>query len=198
MRNIYVLGQGVSYIRSSTVIWYDKIIQNNAMCICCGHNYGTVSASRYRATKIGNLTVVMRQLYMTDLSQQWDFLFWLDVIFILKEVTPHVLFLLDVVLCSRSRSMPQRWTSAKIKGVSCCWLIWFNSLAPGKFKLNFRYVIFKRILVIGGWDISCEIALIWMSQDITDDQSTLVQVMAWCRQATSQYLSQCWLRSWSP
>ena len=28
--------------------------------------------------------------------------------------------------------------------------------------------------------------------------STLVQVMAWCRQATSHYLSQCWPRSMSP
>ena len=27
---------------------------------------------------------------------------------------------------------------------------------------------------------------------------TLVQVMAWCRQATSHYLSQCWPRSLSP
>ena len=31
--------------------------------------------------------------------------------------------------------------------------------------------------------------------DLTDDKSTLVQVMAWCRQATSHYLSQCWPRS---
>ena len=37
-----------------------------------------------------------------------------------------------------------------------------------------------------------------MSVDLTDDQSTLVQVMAWCRQATSHYLSQCWPRSQSP
>ena len=29
-------------------------------------------------------------------------------------------------------------------------------------------------------------------------ESTLVQVMAWCRQATSHYLSQCWHRSISP
>ena len=43
-----------------------------------------------------------------------------------------------------------------------------------------------------------EIALLWMSLDFTDDQSTLVQVMAWCRQATSHYLSQCWPRSVSP
>ena len=31
-----------------------------------------------------------------------------------------------------------------------------------------------------------------------DDKSTLVQVMAWCHQATSHYLSQCWPRSLSP
>ena len=32
-----------------------------------------------------------------------------------------------------------------------------------------------------------------MSLDFTDDDhSTLVQVMSWCRQATSHYLSQCW------
>ena len=42
-----------------------------------------------------------------------------------------------------------------------------------------------------------EIALIWMSLDFTDDQSTLVQVKAWCRQATSRYLNQCWHRSLS-
>ena len=37
-----------------------------------------------------------------------------------------------------------------------------------------------------------------MSLDLTDDKSTLVQVMAWCRQAPSHYLSQCWPRSVSP
>ena len=73
-----------------------------------------------------------------------------------------------------------------------------NSLAPGEFEWNFRYVIFKRILVIDGWDVSCEITVIWMSLNFTDDQSTVVQVMAWCRQATRHYLSQCWPRSLSP
>ena len=73
-----------------------------------------------------------------------------------------------------------------------------NSLAPGEFEWNFTSVIFKQILVIDGWDISCEIALIWMSLDFTDDQSTLVQVMAWCCQATSHYVSQSWPRSLSP
>ena len=67
----------------------------------------------------------------------------------------------------------------------------FNSLAPGKFEWNFMCVIFRWILVTDGWGISCEIALIWMSLDFTDDQSTLVQ-------APSHYLSQCWPRSMSP
>ena len=74
----------------------------------------------------------------------------------------------------------------------------FNSLVPGSFEWNFKQVILKLILVIGDWDISCEIALRWFSLDLTDEKSTLVQVMAWCRQATSHYLSQCWPRSMSP
>ena len=37
-----------------------------------------------------------------------------------------------------------------------------------------------------------------MPKGITDEKSALVQVMAWCRQATSHFLSQCWLRFISP
>ena len=73
-----------------------------------------------------------------------------------------------------------------------------NSLAPVRFEGNLRQVIFKLIVVIDGWFISCKIALRWLSLELTDDKSTLVQVMAWCRQATSHYLSQCWPRSMSP
>ena len=46
-----------------------------------------------------------------------------------------------------------------------------------------------------GCDISSEIALRWTSRNLSDDKSILVQVMAWCRQATSHYLNQCWPRS---
>ena len=45
---------------------------------------------------------------------------------------------------------------------------------------------------------SCETALRWIAQNTFDDKSTLVQVMAWCRQAPSHYLSQCWHRSKPP
>ena len=73
-----------------------------------------------------------------------------------------------------------------------------KSLTPGKFEWYFRYQTFQIISVINGWGISCELALRWTSLDLTDDKSTLVQVMAWCRQATCHYLSQCWPRSMLP
>ena len=38
----------------------------------------------------------------------------------------------------------------------------------------------------------------WMPQNLTDDKSTLAQVMAWCHQATSHYMNQCWPRSPTP
>ena len=41
------------------------------------------------------------------------------------------------------------------------------------------------ILMIDSWDIFCEISLRWMSLDLADDKSTLVQIMAWCCQAAS-------------
>ena len=64
-------------------------------------------------------------------------------------------------------------------------------------KIHWR-INFQLILVIDGWSISCKIVLKWMPVDPTGVKSTLVQVMAWCRQATSHYLSQCWPRSLSP
>ena len=96
-------------------------------------------------------------------------------------------------------ALQERWQLTSWETVCRTWIKQrFNLLAPGKFKWNFEYVIFKQILVIDGWGIACEIALIWMSLDFTDDQSTLVQVLAWCHQATSHYLSQCWPRSLPP
>ena len=78
---------------------------------------------------------------------------------------------------------------------------WVNlllySLASGRIQRDFRKLIFQLILVNDGWSISCEIVLEWMSMDLTDGKLTLVQVLAWCCQATSHYLSQCWPRSLS-
>ena len=47
----------------------------------------------------------------------------------------------------------------------CLGKLWINSLSPGKFQRNVRWVIFKLILVINGWVISCEIVLRWILLD---------------------------------
>ena len=73
-----------------------------------------------------------------------------------------------------------------------------NSLAPGRPGCQFKTAIFNLVLLIGIFTSSKENALIWMPWDLTDDKSTVVQVMAWCHQATSHYLSQCWPSSMSP
>ena len=51
---------------------------------------------------------------------------------------------------------------------------------------------FKQIDILSTFN---EIGLRWMPKNPIGDKSTLVQVMAWCCQATSHYLSQCWPRS---
>ena len=45
---------------------------------------------------------------------------------------------------------------------------------------------------------SCEFAIMCVSQEFIIDYLTSAQVIAWCRQATSHYLSQCWPTSMSP
>ena len=70
-----------------------------------------------------------------------------------------------------------------------------NSLAPGKPGCHFETAIFSLILLIGIFTLSKDNALRWLTRDLTDDKSTLVQVKALCRQATSHYLNQCWPRS---
>ena len=98
-----------------------------------------------------------------------------------------------------------RWNAWNYSVLKSSWIsiagdiyMCINSLAPGRFQINFRQVIFNRTFMNGGWGISYEIALRWMPLDLTDDKSTLVQVMAWCHQATSHYLNQCWPRSPTP
>ena len=75
---------------------------------------------------------------------------------------------------------------------------WINSLAAGRPGCHFKTAIFNLVLLIGFFRSSNDYAPRWMQWDLMDDKSTSVQVMAWCRQATSHYLSQCWPSSMSP
>ena len=83
---------------------------------------------------------------------------------------------------------------------TCCRSILLNSLAPRKFEWNFGKVIYNPILVIDGWSAGSLVKLpsdecYWTS--LMRSQHCF-RVMAWCHQATSHYLSQCWPRSMSP
>ena len=87
----------------------------------------------------------------------------------------------------------------------CLWVvIWFgirsfNSLAPGEIWIKFQILNFPDNF--SDWWLrlwTCEVALRWMSLDLTDDKLTFVQAMAWCRQATIHYVSQFWPKSLSP
>ena len=73
-----------------------------------------------------------------------------------------------------------------------------NSLAFGRSGFNFKSDIFHLVLLIGIFRSSYDSALRWMSWDLPEDKSTMVEVMDWCCQATIHYLSQFWPRSLSP
>ena len=110
----------------------------------------------------------------------------------------------DALQLHQSKNIGQWAVRAGMETTAQACLVWNYqegnlTLWPLKYlKWNISWVIFKPILVINCSGVFREIALRWMSQDFTDDKSTLVQVMAWCREATSHYLSQCWPRSMSP
>ena len=64
------------------------------------------------------------------------------------------------------------------------------------FNLNLYFQVIVKLFFYKWWLRY----LLWNcpQMNATDDKSTLVQVMAGCRQATSHYLSQCWPWSMSP
>ena len=49
-----------------------------------------------------------------------------------------------------------------------------NILAPGRCNRLFLYVIFKHFMVGDIWNISCEIALSWILENLIDDLATLM------------------------
>ena len=107
----------------------------------------------------------------------------------MKSSSERFSWILSVILpAAHSGSAKHQMTQNFFK-TQCSWI---KSLALKKCQWNFREVILKQILITDVWVISYEIGPRWMPLDITDDKPNLVQVMAWCRQATSHYLSQFW------
>ena len=57
-----------------------------------------------------------------------------------------------------------------------------NSSVAGRFEWYLNLVIFQIILVIDGWE---SYNIRWLSLDLTDDKSSLIQAVACWRQATT-------------
>ena len=77
----------------------------------------------------------------------------------------------------------------------CLVVPWPELIDPLGRGTNFKSIFFKLIMQQTSLDTRCEIALSWLPEKLTKEKSTLVEVIAWCRQATSHYLSRCWRRS---
>ena len=64
----------------------------------------------------------------------------------------------------------------------------------GDFAVMVKVRYSNSLYRINNWALTVKLLSVW---NLTNE-STLVQVMAWCRQSTSHYLSQCLLRSILP
>ena len=73
----------------------------------------------------------------------------------------------------------------------------FNSLTPGWSGCEFKNANCKIVPLLLFLRSFHDNAFRWMPQFPTVDKLTSVQVMAWCHQAPSYYLKQCWSRSMS-
>ena len=61
---------------------------------------------------------------------------------------------------------------------------------PGRCGNSVKVQFFELFKQNGSIDTAYKSALSWMLQFLIDDKSTLLQLMAWCCQATSHYLNQ--------
>ena len=90
------------------------------------------------------------------------------------------------------------WQEFKTYSWRACWSYQYSyHTSLWDIGNNFS-IIFKTITENSNLGTHCEIALRWMPQHFINEQLTLFQVMAWCHQATSHYLSSCWPRSMLP
>ena len=137
---------------------------------------------------------------------------------ILKSIHPKFLWLTQTPTMPTTRAEPSYHVTHCWDPHKLCWNTAFNSLAFGRWGSNYKIIIWCFFTLIlpnnrnYRMDTWYEIALRWgwigldlfnevtvnIPQNIAYENSTSVQVMAWCHQATSHYLSQCWPSSFLP
>ena len=98
--------------------------------------------------------------------------------------------------CSSTQELGPRVVSLKVPSLKKSRV--HTSLVPGMCCSDFQSVNFENMLQMQYISNYYEIPLGSVPQNTSDDKSTPIQVMVWCRQVTSHYLSQYWPRSMSP
>ena len=70
----------------------------------------------------------------------------------------------------------------------------FNSVAPGNIAVILKGYFSNALYRIVAWPLAVKISVRWMPHNLTKEKSTLVQVMAWWRQAASQLLEPMYIQ----
>ena len=112
-----------------------------------------------------------------------EFLLTLLIYHIILVMNPHMIVLL-----------PQGIHVVQTVG---CWIISVNSVLPVRCLHNVINVVFKHIAFINALVFAVALPFGWIPQDLTDQKSMLVQVLAWCLEVRSHYMCECWLNSMS-
>ena len=68
-----------------------------------------------------------------------------------------------------------------VTSLCCCNSVLLTHLAM-RCSFNLEIVTFNLMLKIDNRSISCDIAFVWMSQKLTSEKPTLIQIMDWCHQ----------------
>ena len=124
----------------------------------------------------------------------WHILSWLCTHWLLQHgsgVTHGRIKITPVIFLALVRIAKKNDLICDSRIMTCCGVTWtvgsgqglislFNSLVPGRCGSDFKSIIFKLSIKNSSLISSCQIPLRWMPQNLTFEQSTLVQVMAWC------------------
>ena len=68
----------------------------------------------------------------------------------------------------------------------------FLHIGPGRSGCDFKSILSNLVWLISVFRSGQDDALRWMPQNLTDDKSELVQVIAWCREPINYDLNQRW------
>ena len=137
--------------------------------------------------------------YLDEFAAIEDFVFYAPSVIALHLplwlcVTPHRPWggIRNMCMWTMASSIPP----INVVFSSCRELLGNNySLASVSCVKYFNVLILKPIVENSSLSTSCEMALRWTLQNRTNEKVTLLHVMPWSHQASSCYMSHCWLRS---